>query len=987
MTLQTPPGRDQFLFDLTRWNRAGLSRFEYLDGDAAVWLEELRIAMLGLYLHQADPEDRTPEKWRDLFLKQKSERQLKASQEEYEQALAWSILLPPMPEVVESGGKRNKRLLEQYDRHTPDDYTWEIMRAFARAAHIVLGHQNAYANEGYLGTATQWDNLRKLAAMVNYQPTPPASATTTVALEVERKDGVIEIARGLAMKYAPPAGGAPLVFEALKPVLAHADLNTVRPVNWNQNTSPLALDGVTKWTVPEKAQLAQGDVVVLEQMGGADAAATLGAVQRDLEADRADIEFGSPLGMTWQTGEAYLFTEPAAVQAGLPTTTVGHLIVKIDGAGNYPPGTIVDVTPVTPVGGAASTAVVIEGMNGFLKLHSSTTPTGEVLIEAYTPFAAGSDGKIETPPHIGGLRHRRSSGSGSPTIEGAPPSARHVNADGTGAIIARIHQAPTGSSGPGYARIAGGKADTGQVILNPPINNTPSSQTVRFEGKPPKSLQQGNWYAARAMGSNTLTPLRVLAIRAEANVYYVAFDRVTGSAHEKTDFFGPMTRTLRPVEHDRSQVDAISGGVCFLGGLSPEAQSLVKVGREIIIVYEKGGTRLAARGRLAIVEPLSTDQTALKITLESEQDFSGWQAGWTSFHLNTVDIAHGETKDPKTLGSGNAESRRQDFNFKIARVSFVPSNASMTGVAPDMDVSVDGVKWEFRDIGDPTAEGHDAWSIALNEDDTLQIHFRRRLNTGTDNIAVPRHRVGVGAIGTGVPAWSFSGPMKKNRSVTGIIQPFATAGGADREPIADIRKNAPSKLAANDRAVSLRDFERLCNRHASIWQAKAREVISPESVSRINIVIVPANGGLAGATLERDLIAFVESRALPNTKVTITNYQSLPIEMHVKIYVDPNRYEKADVKDATTTTLAQEFALVNRALGQPLYVAEILAAMERVEGVSSATVSMFGRKLGAPTPLREAVISGGLSAIFPREEQVAVIASSTDITVDVGTPT
>ena len=81
--------------------------------------------------------------------------------------------------------------------------------------------------------------------------------------------------------------------------------------------------------------------------------------------------------------------------------------------------------------------------------------------------------------------------------------------------------------------------------------------------------------------------------------------------------------------------------------------------------------------------------------------------------------------------------------------------------------------------------------------------------------------------GSGVPPFSFAKPMKKSRYVTDLIQPFATAGGADREPVSATRVNAPSRLAANDRAVSLADFERLCRRHASVRQARARAVIAP----------------------------------------------------------------------------------------------------------------------------------------------------------------
>ena len=180
MTLAPPIGRPDYRVDLTRWNRAGLRRFQYVDGNAPVWLEELRLGMLALYLRGIDPEEREPEKWRELFTKPVSEWDLPGPMQRYADAVAWAELVPAAPAKPENASARNRRLLEQYAR-APGEYGWEIMRAFARAAHVLLGHTDAYANEGYLRTATQWDNLRKLAEMVNYQPGPPASATATVA--------------------------------------------------------------------------------------------------------------------------------------------------------------------------------------------------------------------------------------------------------------------------------------------------------------------------------------------------------------------------------------------------------------------------------------------------------------------------------------------------------------------------------------------------------------------------------------------------------------------------------------------------------------------------------------------------------------------------------------------------------------------------------------------------------------------------------------
>ena len=106
--------------DLTRWNRAGLTRFRYIDGNAATYLEELRSRLA------------------DAFGQ-------------------WDALRGGVP-PDESDSERIGRLLEQYEDDRRD-LAWEIARSFARAAHVLAEHLDAYANEGYLGTAGQWENV------------------------------------------------------------------------------------------------------------------------------------------------------------------------------------------------------------------------------------------------------------------------------------------------------------------------------------------------------------------------------------------------------------------------------------------------------------------------------------------------------------------------------------------------------------------------------------------------------------------------------------------------------------------------------------------------------------------------------------------------------------------------------------------------------------------------------------------------------------
>ena len=86
--------------DLTRWNRAGLRRFRYVEGNAARYLEELRAALA----------ERFPQ-WQEVV-------QLEAG------ATADEALL------------RERMLLQYFGERR--DWAWEILRSFARAS-IVTG--------------------------------------------------------------------------------------------------------------------------------------------------------------------------------------------------------------------------------------------------------------------------------------------------------------------------------------------------------------------------------------------------------------------------------------------------------------------------------------------------------------------------------------------------------------------------------------------------------------------------------------------------------------------------------------------------------------------------------------------------------------------------------------------------------------------------------------------------------------------------------
>ncbi|MEM1302727.1 MAG: hypothetical protein AAGH17_09105, partial [Pseudomonadota bacterium] len=313
----------------------------------------------------------------------------------------------------------------------------------------------------------------------------------------------------------------------------------------------------------------------------------------------------------------------------------------------------------------------------------------------------------------------------------------------------------------------------------------------------------------------------------------------------------------------------------------------------------------------------------------------------------------------------------------VGEISHIPSSKAISGVMPDMVVTVDGEAWEYRDYADLSADGALAWSTILGEDGLLRVHFRRRLPTGTNNVGLLRHRVGVGARGNTVPSLGFDKPMKKHPSVAGVYQPFPSAGGADREAVDSVRRNAPSRLVANGRAVSLADFERLTAGHASILRAHAEERSVASAIREVVITVVPSAGAPLTPGLTTNLTELINAHAIPGVVPTFRKFGSVLLDIGATVRADLVSYDQADILAAAQDAVLAAFSLDSRDFGQPVYKAEVLAALETVPGILTAQVTDFGTASpveGRTEKPRQTVSNDGtMAAIYLWPVQVATL--------------
>jgi predicted phage baseplate assembly protein len=108
---------------------------------------------------------------------------------------------------------------------------------------------------------------------------------------------------------------------------------------------------------------------------------------------------------------------------------------------------------------------------------------------------------------------------------------------------------------------------------------------------------------------------------------------------------------------------------------------------------------------------------------------------------------------------------------------------------------------------------------------------------GHNGIVAQRYRIGGGARGNVNPG-TLTSLTRALAYVDAVTNPFAAAGGADRETVDEAKARAPHTIKSRDRAVTAEDFEQLALR-ASTSLARARCVPDRTMRGAVTVVVVP----------------------------------------------------------------------------------------------------------------------------------------------------
>lgn len=345
-----------------------------------------------------------------------------------------------------------------------------------------------------------------------------------------------------------------------------------------------------------------------------------------------------------------------------------------------------------------------------------------------------------------------------------------------------------------------------------------------------------------------------------------------------------------------------------------------------------------ANGDLA---PLPRDTLHTRVTLAKPLAYV-YRRDTVAIAGNVVAASHGETV-AETLGGSDGSTPFQTFALASSPLTHTPA-AVPEGVESTLEVRVNDIRW--RESAALFTVGPDDLGYETHTDDDGATHItfgdgRRGAlpPSGPENLTA-HYRSGIGA-GGNVAACQISNLGPKPLGVKEVINPMRASGGADPESRDDARSRVPIAVQALDRLVSIEDYSDFTRLFAGIGKAGA-VLISDGQREVVHVTIAGAYDAPIDETSElfRNLRASLVAYGDPSLPVVLSPRRVIFIFVRASVKVEAD-YLWSKVAPRLRAALTGAFGFARRALGQSIYLSEVISVMQAVEGVAHADVDLF----------------------------------------------
>ena len=254
------------------------------------------------------------------------------------------------------------------------------------------------------------------------------------------------------------------------------------------------------------------------------------------------------------------------------------------------------------------------------------------------------------------------------------------------------------------------------------------------------------------------------------------------------------------------------------------------------------------------------------------------------------------------------------------------------------------------------------FTVEIEHDLTASLRFgdgEHGLAPAADTAFTATYRVGNGSAGN-VGQKALAHAITTVTGITAIGNPLPAMGGTEPESVEQVRRDAPSAFAVQERAVTEADWAEVTERNPRVQRAGA----TMRWTGSWHTAFVTADRfGADGATLpvdaefEGELRDFLERFRMAGIDLEVDGPRYVAVHLALHVCVHPGQL-RSPVARAVRAALAGFFDPDRLTFGQAVHLSSVLAAVHAVSGVQSVQVKRFER-------LREPASSGIDSGMLP----------------------
>jgi hypothetical protein len=320
-------------------------------------------------------------------------------------------------------------------------------------------------------------------------------------------------------------------------------------------------------------------------------------------------------------------------------------------------------------------------------------------------------------------------------------------------------------------------------------------------------------------------------------------------------------------------------------------------------------------------------------------------AGWSPDLVSPVDVfgnelvvTRGESVYNELLGIGNASDINQRFKLKKKPLTYFSSSTSGNDqmVKNTLSIRINGMLWKEVNGFYGKGEFDQIYIVRQDDEGESWVSFGdglrgQRLPSGAEVVANYRF----GAEGVMPPGGSINQISKPAKGLQSVKNPLPAFGGADAEPIENLKTYAPKSALLLDRVVSMKDMEALAAGFPGV-----RAVMGEWRWDGRNQTAVAQLIYIGDLQISTDLTKAVRNMADPATPISIITAIPKPLSVSLAIAIDPKYVEKdvlARLREALLNKKTGMLSAERIGIAQPIYRSQLFDAVLSVEGTSSIT--------------------------------------------------